>query len=143
MSLQWIHENPPYWDRSKADIIGKAPEGTFDLRFEDGDILPGEWWRVERDGTVAGYGWMDTTWGDAEILLAVAPDRRGAGIGTFILDQLENEARSRGLNYLYNEVPSNHPDPGGITRWLQARRFAPSHGEGLLRRSVHATGRSE
>ncbi|NIM00083.1 MAG: hypothetical protein GTN89_03960, partial [Acidobacteria bacterium] len=83
MALKWIAENPPHWDENKQRVIGGAPEGIFDLGdHEPGALIPGEWWRVEDDGGVAGYGWMDCTWGDAEILLAVAPGRQGGGVGT-------------------------------------------------------------
>jgi GNAT superfamily N-acetyltransferase len=137
MSLEWIRENPSYWDPRKAEIIDKTPAGIFHFEdYQEGDILPGEWWRVEDGGSVLGYGWMDTTWGDAEILLVVAPDGQNRGVGTFILDQLEKEARVEGLNYLYNEVRATHPDPEGITNWLRHRRFEPSHDDRLLRRSV-------
>jgi GNAT superfamily N-acetyltransferase len=137
MSLEWIHENPPYWDGAKAGIVGSAPPGIFELSdYADGDMLPGEWWRVEQDGSVLGYGWMDTTWGDAEILLAVDPSAQRKGVGGFILDRLDEEAASRGLNYLYNQVRESHPDPEGITKWLEKRGFATSHDDRLLRRSV-------
>jgi len=137
MSLEWIHENPPYWDREKARIVGNAPPGIFDLAaYGDGDMLPGEWWRVERDGSVLGYGWMDTTWGDAEILLAVDPSAQRDGVGAFILDRLDEEAASRGLNYLYNRVRESHPDPEGTKKWLEKHGFAMSHDDQLLRRSV-------
>jgi len=138
MSLEWIQENPPRWDRSKAEIVGGAPDGVFSLgRFDAGDLIPGEWWRVESEGAVVGYGWMDCTWGDAEILLAVDPARRERGVGTFILDRLESEAGQRGLNYLLNEVKPAHPEVDRITRWLVARRFEPSADGKLLRRVVH------
>ena len=70
-----------------------------------------------------------------EILLAVAPDARGAGLGTYILDRLEDEARTRGLNYLYNVVRPTHPDREAVSRWLAARHFRPSD-EGHLKRAV-------
>jgi GNAT superfamily N-acetyltransferase len=141
MSFKWIHENPPYWDRNKAGIVGSAPKGIFDLGgYGDGDMVPGEWWRVEEDRKVLGYGWMDTTWGDAEILLAVDAAAQGKGVGTFIIDRLDEEAASRGLNYLYNQVRDTHPDPGGITRWLENRGFTLSHDDRLLRRSVRRGG---
>ena len=74
--MNWVHDNPPYWDESKASIIGGAPAGIFDLgSYRRGEVIPGEWWRVEDGGETLGYGWMDHTWGDAEILLAV-DDRR-------------------------------------------------------------------
>ena len=81
MGLTWIRESPPYWDESKAEIVGGAPAGIFPISDRKvGELLPGDWWRVERDGKVAGYGWMDTTFGgDAEILLAVHPAMQGRG----------------------------------------------------------------
>jgi N-acetylglutamate synthase-like GNAT family acetyltransferase len=140
MSLQWIHENPPHWDAGKAAVIGGAGAGIFDFpKHASGDLIPGDWWRVERDGVVLGYGWMDTTWGDAEILLAVGGAARGGGVGSFILDRLEEEAAARGLNYLYNVVRPTHPDRDGITAWLEKRGFKEST-EGdraLLKRKVH------
>ena len=139
MGFKWIAENPPHWDDGKARIVGAAPDGTFDLGERAPDsLVPGQWWRVEDDAGLAGYGWMDVTWGDAEILLAVAPDRQGAGVGTFILDRLEQEAAGQGLNYLYNVVRATHPDREGITAWLGKRRFARSHDDETLRRPVHA-----
>jgi len=137
MGLKWIAENPPHWDDTKERLIGGAPEGIFDIgKHSAGALIPGEWWRVEDDEGVAGYGWMDCTWGDAEILLAVSPDRRGHGVGSYILDQLEKEAAGHGLNYLYNLVRPSHPDREGISAWLGKRGFARSHDDELLRRSV-------
>ncbi len=139
MNLEWIDENPPHWDENKTAIIGSAPPGVFDVRaYSEGDVMPGEWWRVEESGKVLGYGWLDTTWGDAEILLAVDAAQQGRGVGTFILDRLEREAAARGLNYLFNVVGPRHPDADGVTRWLEARGFAPSHEDRLLRRSVRS-----
>jgi len=137
MGLKWIAENPPHWDESKQRIIGGAPTGVFEMAGrKPGELIPCEWWRVEDGDGVAGYGWMDCTWGDAEILLAVAPDRQGAGIGSFILDQLEKEAAGHGLNYLYNVVRPTHPDREGISAWLGKRGFARSHDDDLLKRPV-------
>lgn len=137
MGLTWIRESPPYWDESKAEIVGGAPAGIFPISDRKvGELLPGDWWRVERDGKVAGYGWMDTTFGgDAEILLAVHPAMQGQGIGTYVLEHLEHEAAARGLNYLFNVVSPTHPDAGGVSHWLQNRRFKASH-EGRLMRVV-------
>ena len=103
-------------------------------RLLGADLIPGESWRVEEVGSVLGYGWMDTIWGDAEILLVVDPSRRKQGVGTFILDRLEAEAADRGLNYLFNVVRATHPDPKGITRWLEQRRFEAYRGDRLRRR---------
>lgn len=139
MNLQWIHETPPQWDADKARLIRAAPPGTLGVdklaRFAVGDLIPGDWWRVEVGGAIVGYGWMDSTWGDAEILLFVDPERRRQGVGTFILTHLEDEARSRGFNYLYNVIPKNHPDGAGIERWLGNREFN-AFADGSLRRSV-------
>jgi GNAT superfamily N-acetyltransferase len=112
---------------------------VFDIKpWKRGDLIPGDWWRVEAAGRVLGYGWMDTNWGgDAEVLLAVRPDAQGQGVGTFILEQLEHEAAARGLNYLYNVVSPDHPDAAGVSRWLGNRRFKASH-EGRLLRKVLA-----
>jgi N-acetylglutamate synthase-like GNAT family acetyltransferase len=141
-SLRWIHESPAYWDTAKVRIVGGAPAGVFDLRPPgEGELVPGDWWRVEDQGAVVGYGWLELTWGDAEILLAVAPDRRGRGIGSFILENLENEAQTQGLNYLCNIVRPNHPEKMAVTRWLRERRFEEAE-DGYLRRRVK-TSRGE
>lgn len=137
MSLEWIHENPPHWDEVKDEIVGRAPEGIFDLtNYRVGEVIPGDWWRVEDGGSVVGFGWMDANWGDAQILLAVRPGTEKRGVGTFILNQLEREAATRGLNYLYNVVATTHPDRDGTAKWLAKRGFEPSHDEESLRRRV-------
>ena len=134
MALAWVHEDAPVWDADKGRIVGGAPPGIFQLpAYEHGERLPGDWWRVEDNGSVVAYGWMDTTWGDAEMLLAVDPGRRGQGIGTYVLDCLEREAAKRGVNYLYNVVRPHHPDHDGVTKWLEDRRFSGSS-DGVLRR---------
>lgn len=138
MSFTWIEERPAVWDADKARIIGGEPPGIFDAAFgsySTGDLLPGEWWRVEQDGRTAGYGWLDTVWGDAEILLAVAPEDRGRGAGGFILEKLEEEARRRGLNHLYNVVRPTHPRGEEVAAWLKKRGFEPS-GDGSEFRAV-------
>ena len=81
MKLTWVREDTPLWDATKESVVGGAPAGALELpRLEVGALAPGEWFRVEDDGTTVGYGWMDCTWGDAEITLAVDPRRRGSGI---------------------------------------------------------------
>ncbi|NCQ61540.1 MAG: GNAT family N-acetyltransferase [Myxococcales bacterium] len=126
---RFIHENPARWDAGKARIVGDAPAGIFDTRYSmltPGSLVPGEWWRVESDGRTLGYGWLEASWGDAEILLAVDPDERGKGAGEFILRNLNEQARERGLNYLTNVVRPTHPDAAAVTRWLEARGFGPA-----------------
>lgn len=133
--MDWIKEGPTRWDDDKQRIIGDAPTGIFDRRYRElkkGDIVPGEWWRVEDAGRVVGYGWLDIVWGDGEILLATAPESRGKGVGSFILRQLEKEARRRGVNYLYNMVRPTHPDGDRVTAWLEERGFEAAE-DGCLR----------
>ena len=137
MAFRWIHENPPVWDAPKARVIGAAPPGVFNLGpVSGGSVLAGDWWRVEDEGETIAYGLMDNNWGDAEVLLAVDPGRQKGGVGTYILDRLEEEAAARGINYLCNVVPDGHPDAEGLTRWLQRRGFAASKEDHLLRRAV-------
>ena len=104
MRLRWIRESPARWDSGKQRIVGERPKGTFrypwvsDARHE-GEIIPGDWWRVEdqADGRLVGYGWMDITWGDAEVLLATDPAYCDKGVGSFIL---ENWTTRGALNVL-------------------------------------------
>ncbi len=139
MTLTWTHENPPQWDATKQGQIGALAPGSLGVdklsRFSVGDLLPGDWWRVEAEDEVVGYGWMDSTWGDAEILLVVDPGHQGKGVGTFILAKLEEEARTRGFFYIYNVLPTQHPDAEGVASWLGKRNFS-AHADGSLRRSV-------
>ena len=135
--MEWIHEDAPEWDEDKDAIVGGAPDGVFRLEnYRKGGVIPGEWWRVEDRGSVVGYGWMDATWGDAQILLAVAPKQQGRGVGEFILEHLELEAAGHGLNYLYNVVAPSHPERESVSNWLRSRGFEPAHDDESLRRRV-------
>ena len=142
--LQWIHETIPYWDHDKTRIVGGADDESFPHQFEPltaanhMGVLPGDWWRIQDGAEVLGYGWMDVTWGDAEMLVVVDPTKRRQGIGTEILDRLEDEARARGLNYLYNFVSPNHPARGEVVRWLRKRSFLAGD-DGTLVRAVIRT----
>src|SRR4029078_12142865 len=129
MTLRWIRETPAHWDANKAQIVGGAQAGIFDSRYKtctEGGIVPGEGWRVEDDGKTVGYGWLDVVWGDAEILLAADPEAQNKGVGSFILERLEDEARFRGLTYLYNIVRPTHPHAAQLTAWLEKRGFRVS-----------------
>jgi GNAT superfamily N-acetyltransferase len=134
--LTWIKEDAPRWDADKQALFG--PDELAATGYQPpgpGEPVANEWWRVTDDrGEVVGYGWLDSEWGDAEITFLVAPARRGAGVGGFILDRLADEAAARGLNYIYNVVPAGHPDRAGMTRWLTSRGFVPGRGD--LRRQV-------
>jgi GNAT superfamily N-acetyltransferase len=136
MELRWVREEAPVWDADKKRVIGGAPEGAFVIPFADGEELPGEWWAVrDAAGTVVGYGRLDTTWGgDAEILLAVDPDRQQQGIGSFLLARLEEEAAARGINYIHNRI-REHAERDLVHDWLVVRGFrGPSDGD--LRKRV-------
>ena len=142
--MRWIRESPAHWDANKARIVGSAPPGVFDTRYRTcpiGQLAPCEWWRVEDDsGEDVGHGRLDDTWGDAEILVLVAPDHRRVGVGGFVVARLETEAGRRGLNYIYNVVPDAHPDPEQVTSWLAAHGFEPND-VGELRKKVAAPER--
>jgi len=136
MGMTWVHESPPVWDADKARIVGEAAPGIFDPSYRamtPGQLAPGEWWRVERDGRTVGYGWLDVNWGDAEILLAVDPAHRERGVGSYVLEHLAREARGLGLNYLYNVVRPAHPDADRLLAWLRGRGFVSSSDGRLLR----------
>lgn len=138
IGLTWVRESTALWDAGKQNLVAKAPPGIFDERLRTsaaGSLVPGEWWRVERSGRTVGYGWMDVVWGDAEILLVTDRESRNDGVGSFILDSLEKEARARGLAYLYNVVRSTHPDGARVAAWLKRRGFTESP-DGRLLRSV-------
>jgi N-acetylglutamate synthase-like GNAT family acetyltransferase len=136
MTRRWIHENPAVWTADKARIVGRAREGIFDGRYaaaKEGEMIPGEWWRVEDDGRTVAFGWMDVVWGDAEILLATDPDEREKGIGSYVLERLADEAHKQGLNYLYNVIRPTHPEPEKLTAFLTKRGFVASDDGRLLR----------
>ncbi|MGH3425603.1 MAG: GNAT family N-acetyltransferase [Nocardioidaceae bacterium] len=137
--LTWTHEETPMWDEDKRRVIGGAPSGAFVLPFKDGQVLPGDWFSArDADGTVVGYGRLDTTWGgDAEILLAVDPDRQQQGVGSFVLGHLEDEAAARGINYVHNTI-REHDNRDLVHDWLVVRGFTgSSHSE--LRKRVRST----
>lgn len=136
MALDWVSEPKATWDADKARIIGGAPQGAFDRRYKtlkSGDSLPGDWFRAIDGGKIVGFGWLEIEFGDAEILLATDPSCEGKGVGTFVINKLEGEAKKRGLNYVYNVVRPSHPDKERVTTWLKKRGFAASEDGSLLR----------
>lgn len=142
MERRWIAENPAVWTADKARIVGRAREGIFDPRYAalaEGALVPGAWWRVEDDGRAVAFGWMDVVWGDAEILLATAPEERGKGIGSYVLEHLADEAHKRGLNYLYNVIRPTHPEPERLKQFLMDHGFEPSEDGRLLRAIARAS----
>ena len=139
MALAWIHENPATWDEGKQRIVGRAPKGVFEHLTDRkaGELVPGDWWRVEKDGHTVGYGWMDVVWGDGEVLLAVDPEARREGVGAFVVEHLVREARAQGLRSIYNTVRPTHPEREAVSRWLRAQGFEAAGEDGeVLRRSA-------
>ena len=106
-TLTWVREEAPSWDADKVRVIGGAPEGAFVLPFEEGEQLPGDWWSVrDAAGDVVGYG------------------------------RLEQEAASRGLNYIHNRI-REHEQRDLVHDWLVVRGFrGPVDGD--LRKRVGA-----
>jgi GNAT superfamily N-acetyltransferase len=135
VTLTWTKENSPRWDAGKQRLFGAAELAAVGLAAPSpGEPVANEWWRVTDGGELAGYGWLD-----ARITFIVAPGQRGRGVGDYILEHLENEAATRGLNYIYNVVPETHPDGAWIRNWLSTHGFHEAS-RGQLRRQV-VTGR--
>jgi GNAT superfamily N-acetyltransferase len=142
MALSWTKENSPRWDAAKQEVFGPSELSSVGLAEPaPGETMADEWWRAGDGDQVAGYGWLDSEWGDARITFVVAPGHRGTGVGAFILTRLEDEAAARGLNYIYNVVPESHPDGAWIRNWLSTHGFHEAS-RGQLRRQVEASQRA-
>lgn len=138
--LIWVHEEDPRWDDDRERVFSTVPASVFpSITRTSGERLSSDWWRVERDRRVVGYGWLDDVWGDAEILLAVDEGARREGVGAFVMGRLEEEAAARGLNYVVNVVRDTHPDKAAVTAWLEGRGFSPAE-DGRLRKRVAGAG---
>jgi N-acetylglutamate synthase-like GNAT family acetyltransferase len=134
--LTWAKDDDPRWDADRERVFATVPPGVFpDVARQPGERLPGDWWRVEDDGRLVGYGWLDDVWGDAEILMVVEDAVRGTGAGAFALARLEEEAADRGLNYVLNVVRDTHPDREAVRGWLLAHGFTDAE-DGRLRKRV-------
>jgi ribosomal protein S18 acetylase RimI-like enzyme len=139
-TLTWVADDDPRWDPDRERVFSGVPEAVFrSAGRAPGERLASDWWRVESGGRVVGYGWLDDVWGDAEILLAVDAGARGAGVGSFVLARLEEEAAARGLNYVVNVVRETHPDRAAVTAWFVAHGFRGTE-DGRLRK--HVAGRA-
>lgn len=136
-SLTWEREERPVWDADKARIVASAPDGALALGFADGAELPGDWFLAREGDRVVGFGLLDTTWGgDAEITLAVDTECQGRGVGSFVMERLEQEARSRGINYVYNTVRDTHPQRDEVHDWLVVRGYWGNERDASLRKHV-------
>jgi N-acetylglutamate synthase-like GNAT family acetyltransferase len=134
--LRWVKEDDPRWDADRERVFATVGTGVFPgVARQTGERLPSDWWRVEDDGRVVGYGWLDDVWGDAEILLAIEGSARGTGAGAFALAHLEDEAAVRGLNYVVNVVRDTHPQREAVTDWFLAHGFTGTD-DGRLRKQV-------
>jgi len=122
MELAWVREHAPTWDSGKAAAFGSG-DTTRPGSGGAGAPLPGDWWCVLDGDEPVGYCRMDSTWGDAELFVAVRPGRRGLGIGTFALRHAEAEASRQGMNYIRTTVPRTAPDRTRTVGWLLARGF--------------------
>lgn len=135
--LDWVAEpQPAHWDEHKARVIGKEATGVFSKQyvgFKAGDVIPGTWFRVESEGEVVGYGWMDLNWGEAEILLATSPEARGRGVGSYTLEKLRDEAERCGMKYVTNVVRETHPEKVRVVQWLEKRGFGAGEDGRLFR----------
>jgi ribosomal-protein-alanine N-acetyltransferase len=70
--------------------------------------LPGVRLLLSADG--AGFALARTIYDEAELLLlAVAPDRRRAGLGWALLDAVADDARTAGANRLHLEMRAGNP----------------------------------
>jgi len=134
--MRWVKDDDPRWDADRERVFANLGTEVFPgVPRQPGERLPSDWWRVEDDDRVIGYGWLDDVWGDAEILLAVEGPARGTGAGAFALARLEDEAAARGLNYVVNVVRETHPDRDAVTGWFVAHGFSGTD-DGRLRKQV-------
>jgi GNAT superfamily N-acetyltransferase len=142
MELTWARDLHPVWDEHKQRVVGGAPPGSLAVHHPPGAELPGDWWAARApDGTVLGYGWLDSTWGgDAEVLLAVDPAAQNQGVGSFVLEHVEREAARQGVNYVYNTVRAEHPHRDEVHDWLAVRGYRGNNDDTVLRKRVRDDG---
>ncbi|MCP3063875.1 GNAT family N-acetyltransferase [Myxococcus sp. K38C18041901] len=105
------------------------------------EVYTSEWIEqllYEVDGEIVGYSecafeatgddnWVNPRWFEKRGMrplfveeLAVHPDYQGRGVGSFMLDQLQHLARTRGCTHLVLEVAENNES---ALAWYRARSF--------------------
>jgi len=105
------------------------------------EVYTSEWIEqllYEVDGEIVGYSecayeatgddnWVNPRWFEKRGMrplfveeLAVHPDYQGRGVGSFMLDQLQHLARTRGCTHLVLEVAENNES---ALAWYRARTF--------------------
>jgi len=113
MTLHWTREDESALGRRQAGGCSARtswPRWTW-TRPPPARRSADEWWQVTGDdGAIAGYGWLGLRMGRRPDHVLVDPARRGAGTSAiFILENLEDEAAARGLNYIYKRGPRQPP----------------------------------
>lgn len=94
---------------------------------------------AEDEEGMAGYAGMWVILDEAHVTtLAVDPSKRGRGVGSRLLEHLEEEARRRGAATMLLEVrPSNRPalalyERRGFTLWGRRRKYYSDNQEDAL-----------
>jgi len=93
----------------RRDLAGWGRDGDFAMVALDagsGRRIGAAWYRIFPAGE-RGHGFVDGATPD--IVIAVAPDRRGMGVGGTLLDALMNAARSRGFDAISLGVQRSNP----------------------------------
>ncbi|GAB3157456.1 GNAT family N-acetyltransferase [Amycolatopsis stemonae] len=128
-------------ERTWTSVSSPAPPPRPGTPFFDEGTRPEDVLVAEHDGVVAGYVWLEEGFGipahrHVRVVggLAVAPDRRGLGLGRRLVDAAVTEARRRGARKLTLRVLGHN---------TAARRVYERCGfvvEGVLRGEFHVDG---
>jgi len=109
------------YERADGPAVRRLHERTFEVEATDPADIPdiadldriceeyiesgGEFLLAETDGTLVGMGGLKADGSTGEMFrLRVHPDYQGRGIGTGLVEALEEAARERGVETLYAET---------------------------------------